>query len=267
MTRLLVLGACILVFSSAHADEAIRIGNGYALLNKPVGKPTASLILIPGGDGNVGITADGKISPRHEPTTLPRNRKTLASHGAATLLIDNKISVGDAALYMKNIAQPIVVVALSGGTTRFQEMVQARPSGIILVSGVLSYAQKQVQRKDLPRTLIVHHREDHCIHTPPASVGSFQRWGGNRIDVEWITGGQEIGDPCYAFSYHGLLGRDEQFRELVLKFSSVLEPATPMTTSPIPNLLARTPTGSSPPGAAQPLPSSDKGERKRCKSC
>lgn len=268
MKQLLSILFLVALSGPAISDEVVRIGGGYTLLNKP-SDPRGSLILVPGGDGNLGLGPEGKMLPNQEPTTLPRNRKTLASSGMATLLIDNKVSIGQAALYMKDIAQPVVVIALSRGTTRYQEIVQARPSGAILVSRVLSYAQQTPSRQTLPQTLVIHHKEDRCFDTPPSAVASFQRWGGDKVRVSWIDGGQEMGNPCYAFSYHGLFGRDEKFRELVVAFSTSLQPAHPVSTRAIPNAFVKQ-RAAPPISSERNVPTAFPGKGgppRRCKSC
>ena len=65
MTRVLwALFACaILAPSPAIADQAVSVGGAMAHLNKPAA-PRASAILIPGGDGALGVRPDGSFSGR-----------------------------------------------------------------------------------------------------------------------------------------------------------------------------------------------------------
>jgi hypothetical protein len=46
---------------AAAAEDAVKIGNSYALLNKP-SSAQAAVILIPGGHGRLDIQADGRFS-------------------------------------------------------------------------------------------------------------------------------------------------------------------------------------------------------------
>lgn len=62
-----------------------------ALLNKPAA-PRASVILIPGGDGHVGICPNGMFS-RLKGNQLVCTRKAYLAHGVATLTIDAGVSV------------------------------------------------------------------------------------------------------------------------------------------------------------------------------
>jgi hypothetical protein len=53
-----LLGAAFLLVPAAMADKAVTVGGGLALLNKPA-SPLASAVLIPGGDGDLGVRPDG----------------------------------------------------------------------------------------------------------------------------------------------------------------------------------------------------------------
>ena len=44
--------------SPARADEAVALSGGYGLLNAPRA-PRAAIVLIPGGNGHLGIRPDG----------------------------------------------------------------------------------------------------------------------------------------------------------------------------------------------------------------
>jgi hypothetical protein len=244
------------------ADEVVPIGSGYALLNRPTGTAKAGLVLIPGGDGNLGLGSEGRILPNQEPTTLPRNRKTLAALGMATLLIDNQVSIGQASIYLKDIAQPVVVIALSRGSTRIKEIVAARPSGVVLLSSLLNFVQMNVTASSLPPTLVIHHRQDACPETLPGLVAPFQTWAGAKARVVWIDGGENKGSACYGLGYHGLAGRDAEFRAAVLAFASELGPANPVATTAVGNSMAK---AFSRDAKGPPLPKS--GPPPRCKSC
>jgi hypothetical protein len=70
----------------------------------------------------------------------------------------------------------------------------------------------------LPRTLVIHHRQDSCRVTLPAGVEPFIRWAGGRARVVWLTGGTASGDPCEAFAHHGFNGIDGQVVGLAAGF-------------------------------------------------
>jgi len=62
----------------------------------------------------------------------------------------------------------------------------------------------------LPRTLVIHHREDSCRNTLPAGVEPFIKWSAGRARVSWVSGGGNQGDACEAMSHHGFNGLDGQ---------------------------------------------------------
>jgi hypothetical protein len=70
-----------------------------ALLNKPA-TPSASLILIPGGDGHLGVNVDGSFSGLRD-NQLVRTREAYLAHGVATLTIDSGVNVAEAVAYMR----------------------------------------------------------------------------------------------------------------------------------------------------------------------
>ena len=74
-------------------------------------------------------------------------------------------------------------------------------------------------RSSLPRTLVVHHREDTCRFTLPSAVEPFVQWSGGKARVVWITGGTTTGDVCEARAYHGFNGVDGKVVSAVAGFA------------------------------------------------
>jgi hypothetical protein len=70
----------------------------------------------------------------------------------------------------------------------------------------------------LPRTLVIHHRQDGCKFTQPAGVDPFIKWSAGKARVSWLSGGAEQGDPCEAFGHHGFSGLDSQVVGLAAGF-------------------------------------------------
>ena len=220
MTRVLwALFACaILAPSPAIADQAVSVGGAMALLNKPAA-PRASAILIPGGDGALGVRPGGSFSGL-KGNQLVRTRKAYLAHGIATLTIDNGVNVAEAVNYMRKIASPVVVVGTSRGTLRVPQSFGAKPSGIVLTAGFLNEVRSQIGSAGaLPRTLIVHHRNDGCRFTPPSGVEPFKAWGGGKVTVVWMQGGIDSGNPCQARGYHGFNGQDGRVVSTIANFA------------------------------------------------
>lgn len=214
-----MIAALSLFASPALADKAIPLGTAYALLNAPE-KPRGSVILIPGGDGVLGVKADGTFSSLGG-NQLVRTRKAYAAQGIASLTIDRGVNVGDAVKYMRSVASPVVVVATSRGSLRVAGSLAAKPDGLVLTAAFLDDVKSAVgSPASLPRTLVVHHRQDGCKHTPPTAVEPFKAWGGAKVTVAWMTGGANSGNPCQAKGYHGFNGLDGAVVSTIAAFAA-----------------------------------------------
>ena len=220
MMRLLAvaMAGAVLASTPASADRAVSVGGSWALLNKPA-SARASIILIPGGNGVLGVRPDGSFSSLRG-NQLVRTRKAYLRHGIATLTIDRGVSVAAAVTYMRKVASPVYVVGTSRGTLRVPAALSAKPNGIVLTAGFLNDVRAQVGSAGaLPRTLIVHHRKDGCRVTPPSAVQPFKAWGGAKVSVVWMDGGSDRGNPCQARSYHGFNGLDARVVSTIAGFA------------------------------------------------
>jgi hypothetical protein len=207
-----------LAYAPAKADETVSIGGSRAVLIKPKA-PHASVILMPGGDGNIRAGDHGDI---HGLTgnQLVRTRNSYAARGLAVLVVDSGTDLSSAVQYMAAIKRPVTVIGTSRGTIRAAEGIArgARPDALVLTSGFLSpasggsYSVMSIlgSPASLPRTLVIHHSADSCKATLPAGVDPFIKWSAGRARVAWISGGQSEGDPCEAFAHHGFNGQDGQ---------------------------------------------------------
>ena len=223
MIRLLALAGSIAIAASdaAIADQAVSVGGALALLNKP-GSARAAVILIPGGDGVLNVQQDGTFTNLGG-NQLVRTRKAYLAQGIATLTIDRGVDVAAAVNYMRGISRSVVVVGTSRGSLRVAAALAARPNGIVLTAAFLDNVRSSVgSPAALPPTLIVHHRQDGCRHTPPAAVEPFKAWGGARVRVAWMDGGVNVGDPCQARAYHGFNGLDGKVVATVAQFAASL---------------------------------------------
>jgi hypothetical protein len=207
-----------LACAPAIADETVSIGGSRAVLIKPKA-PRASVILMPGGDGNIRPGDQGDI---HGLTgnQLVRTRHAYAARGLAVLVIGAGTDLNGAVQYMAAIKKPVTVIGTSKGTLRAAEGIArgARPDALVLTSGFLSsesgsgYSVTSIlgSPASLPRTLVIHHSQDGCRVTLPAGVEPFIKWSAGRARVTWINGGRSQGDPCEANAHHGFAGQDGQ---------------------------------------------------------
>jgi len=211
-----VLAAAIC--APAVADETVSVGGSRAVLIRP-GAPRASVILLPGGDGSIQAGDRGDIHGLLG-NQLVRTRKSYAARGLAVLVADYGTNLASAVEYMAAIKRPVTVIATSRGTLRAAEGIAggAHPDALVLTSGFLSPESGSNSNvmsilgspAALPRTLIIHHRQDSCKFTLPAGVYPFIKWSAGRARVVWVSGGADEGDACEARAHHGFNGLDGQ---------------------------------------------------------
>jgi hypothetical protein len=229
MTKLPLMVAALLVAlicTPALADETVNVGGSRAVLIKS-GAPRASVILLPGGDGAIRAGDSGDIHGL-QGNQLVRTRHAYAARGLAVLVADAGTDLKSAVDFMAAIKRPVIVVGTSRGTLRAAEGIArgARPDALVLTSGFLSADSGSGSNvmsilgspAALPRTLVIHHRQDSCRATLPAGVDPFIKWSGGRARVSWLTGGVEQGDPCQAGGHHGFAGLDGQVVALAAGF-------------------------------------------------
>ena len=219
---LLPLVAMLVAGPAADAAETVPQFGSAASLERPRGAPRGSIILMPGGDGRLGIRPDGTITSLLG-NQLVRTRQAYAARGFATLTLDAGGSPAQAVQYMRSIARPVVVVATSRGATRAPAALSARPDGMVLTSAMLDVFQSYAGAPGaLPPTLVVHHRQDGCRVSLPVLVEPFVAWAGGRARVVWLSGGIDRGDPCQAAGHHGFAGLDAQVVAQVSAFAGSL---------------------------------------------
>lgn len=211
---------------SARADETVTIDGSKAVLLKPA-SPRASVILMPGGDGDLQAGPGGSIGNLRN-NQLVRTRDAYKAQGLAVLVVDAGVNLGAAVNYMRALKSPVTVVATSRGTLRAAAGIArgARPDALVLTAGFLSResgGEKHVMGilgspERLPPTLVIHHRHDGCRHTQPSGVEPFIKWAGGKARVAWLDGGESVGNPCQAKSHHGFLGLDGKVVALAAGF-------------------------------------------------
>lgn len=229
ISKAVALVALLFAFP-AHAQETVDIKGVKAALLKPKREPVGSLVLLSGGDGEIGVGAKGRIAQTgHQ---LVRTREAYVAKGFAVLVPDADVDVVAAVDYMANIKKPVTLVGTSRGTQRAAEGLAAgaKPDALVLTSGFLSaqsgegvnrHAIRLIRSPDrLPRTLVIHHRRDACQYTLPAGVQPFVDWSQGRAKVVWLDGGKSEGDACFARSYHGFNGIDAKVVDAVVAFAN-----------------------------------------------
>jgi hypothetical protein len=221
LSFVVVLALCC----AAAAAETIPQFGTFASLERPAGRPRGSIILLPGGNGRLGIQPDGTITALLR-NQLVRTRHAYVARGFATLTLDAGADPARAVDHMRSIARPVIVVATSRAATRAPAALAGRPDGLVLTSAMLDVFQSRVgSPAGLPRMLVIHHRQDGCHWTRPALVEPFVAWTGGRARAVWLTGGVDRGDPCQAAGYHGFSGLDAEVVSQVASFAGSLRAA------------------------------------------
>ncbi|MBN8981662.1 MAG: alpha/beta hydrolase [Rhizobiales bacterium] len=226
MAALAGLVAVLALTQTVRADETVEVGGSRSVLIKPA-SPRGSVILMAGGSGSINAGPGGSIGSLGG-NQLVRTRSAYAGRGLAVLVLDSSGSLPAAVDYMAAIKRPVVVIGTSRGTQRAAEGIAAgaKPDALVLTSGFLSPesgGQASVMSilgspEKLPRTLVIHHRQDGCRFTQPAGVDPFIKWSAGRARVSWVSGGAENGDPCEAAGHHGFAGLDAQVVGLASSF-------------------------------------------------
>jgi hypothetical protein len=222
-----VLAIVSLAGSAAAAVKTtgVSVGGVNAALLTP-DKAKGAIILMAGGNGQIGVGSDGSIAKQGN--QLVRTRGAYAARGFAVLVPDAGVNVA-AAVKMMSKFGPVTLVGTSRGTQRSARGIVngAKPSRLVLTAGFLSNASGDTDnvvnilgRPDLlPPTLVVHHKSDQCKKTRPAGVRPFIAWSKGRANVVWLSGGSARGNPCQARHYHGFNGIDGQVVDAVVKFA------------------------------------------------
>ena len=112
-----------LACAPAMADETVSVGGSRAVLIKPKA-PRASVILMPGGDGNIRPGDQGDI---HGLTgnQLVRTRHAYAARGLAVLVVDAGADLNSAVQYMAAIKRPVTVIGTSAARYARQKELRA----------------------------------------------------------------------------------------------------------------------------------------------
>jgi pimeloyl-ACP methyl ester carboxylesterase len=101
-----------------------------------------------------------------------------------------------------------IATELSGGQ---------RPDGLVLTSTILSDPKGRpvtampLGKLKLP-VLVVHHEQDGCMHCSFSDIPALMEKLANapRRKLLTFTGGNNKGDPCDAFAYHGFNGMEAE---------------------------------------------------------
>jgi hypothetical protein len=199
--------------AQAQKQETVQVGGKQVTLHVPA-NARASAILIP---GKGGVRPDDP---------LLRNRSALNAQGIATLTVPHGTVIGEAVNFMRKVKEPVALIGMSAGVSLAGRAIGngAKPDSLVLISGSLMApgklpAQQAIKSPSaMPRTLVLHNKNDACDLTPPSAVEPFVRWSGGKATVTWIGGSGTGKDPCGPNSAHGYLGADGEVVGAIARF-------------------------------------------------
>ena len=211
------------------------------LLVRPDGPPKASVVLYPGGAGNIGIKDDGSI--RRPGNFLVRSREHFAAEGFLVAVVDRpsdwagadedrfrivRAHAEDAAaiagVLLREARVPVWFIGTSRGSISAANAASRlggdKIAGVVLTSSVVypgKRAKSTVTDVDLAGiavpVLILGHGGDDCPLTQwpdqEALVGRFK--GSPSVEAIRIDGGHpgNLSDPCGPFSHHGFIDQEK----------------------------------------------------------
>jgi hypothetical protein len=179
-----------------------------ALVGESLAQRGPVAILIPGAGGAV---------PQD---FLMRNRHSISRAGIQTFVaLSGSQAVGIASRFR---GRRVVIVGMSRGALRTAVAIAsgARISGAVFVAGNYRSIMRQLgSPRQLPRSLVVHHRQDSCRFTPPGAAASFASWSRGKVRIRWISvRGRPANRPCGPHGAHGFFGKDGGAVRAIISF-------------------------------------------------
>jgi len=217
-------------------DVPTRPGVTQRILVIKPDQPKAAVVLFAGGDGAIGIQADGRI--KRGGNFLVRSRDLFAGNSLLTVVIDapsdrssvprqTEEHVTDIKAVIAWLRQqapiPVWLIGTSRGTQSAAHVAthlppaEGGPDGIVLTATMLTDRRERavpemaLDRLRIP-VLVAHHKADGCryclfndmprlmerLTTPP------------RKELLVFEGGNDVGDPCQARAHHGFNGIERE---------------------------------------------------------
>jgi predicted alpha/beta-hydrolase family hydrolase len=240
MRRALLAFVLTAVLPALAADHLVTIATrpgvklGYWQMERP--GATATVILLPGGEGGIGLKGGVPTSPNF----LIRSRDLFTAEGFNVVLVGRPSDRQDLDLAFRasgeyvedlrlviervsaDLGKPVWLIGTSRGTVSAAAAAAALETpalaGIVLTSSV-TYA------RDLPSVpvlrladirvpmLVMHHKRDACKSCDPREAKQIiDRATGAPVKKLLIVdgGGGAHGDPCEPMHYHGYIGMEKE---------------------------------------------------------
>jgi alpha-beta hydrolase superfamily lysophospholipase len=244
--RWLVVALVFAVISGAQAapDAASNVvtinidgAPQNVLLMTPATQPVAAVVMFPGGDGQIGVGANGSIARpgnfliRTRDKWLARGFLFVAVDAAAARAYSRGDRVGAAnqraiaeivAAVRQRTPAPIWLLGTTAGAPAAMAGAASLPAGSIrgvVISSPISKPGTHDSVFDVPLAkisvpvLIQIHQQDGCPATPPANAARIKAalTSAPVVVVQEFSGGAfPRSGPCEAFAQHGFLGIEDQ---------------------------------------------------------
>lgn len=243
LSNLRIVVALVAIASSVplSAGEIVRVpsrdGVTVGVFWEAAPKPTGTVLLFPGGQGNVGRVVNGQPTSgnflvRTHAEFLragynvaimgkPSNHEDLQfADRVSDWHLQDTIAVIE---FLKaKSAAPIWLVGTSRGSISVAHAAinfrDDRLAGIVLTASVVAYRfpgalpRQKLEDITLP-TLVVHHEKDECAACRPHEVRPLLKrlTAAPRKELLMIGGGHSpTGDPCEAFHWHGFINFERE---------------------------------------------------------
>jgi dienelactone hydrolase len=246
--KLLFAATLFALLSPGHAqttqkvvDIPTRSGVTQRMIVLSPPAPKAAVVLFAGGHGGLQVFTNGSMK-WGDGNFLVRTRQLFADAGLAVAVIDApsdrqsppflqgfrqrpehtadiKAVIG---WLRENAKVPVWLVGTSRGTQSAAHVATELagpdgPDGLVLTSTILTDDKgRPVPAMPLGKirvpVLVVHHEQDACAHCPFSAVPALMAKLGNapRTQLLAFKGGEDKGDPCEAYAYHGFNGQERE---------------------------------------------------------
>jgi hypothetical protein len=241
--------ALFALLSSGHAqttqqvvDIPTRSGVTQRMIVLSPPEPKAAVILFAGGHGGLQVFANGSMK-WGEGNFLVRTRQLFANAGLTVAVIDapsdrqslpflsgfrqrpeHATDVKAVIGWLRESAKvPVWLIGTSRGTQSAAYITTELagpdgPDGLVLTSTILTdfKGNRPVPAMPLGKirvpVLVVHHEQDGCEHCSFSEVPVLMGKLGNASRTQLLSfkGGENGGDPCEAFAYHGFNGLERE---------------------------------------------------------
>jgi len=253
MRRILFL--CLMMICTLPAGASDRVFDKplfggdimqRVLLSTPP-HPRGTLIMLPGGAGDIGIMPDGSL--KHPHNFLVRTKSQWLKRGYAVLIPDTVQGrnlrglrsspgygriVGELVKFAHNWTKgPVFLIGTSQGTiAAMNGATRAKPgsiAGVVLTEAVTvrggsheTVFDAQPEKVRVP-VLIIANDKDRCRVTPPGNAGKIRAALTTSPDVQIVRisgGADKDGKSCGSLSPHGYYGAEA---EVIGKIASWLD--------------------------------------------